>query len=287
MKFRHVKTFKTRFYEWEGTKSCRTQEGEVIVYGIPQTQSDVDLTPCIHKYNSTGELLQKWDGVQCAHDLPTPIFHLEIATTPYLVVSCVICRNMTLINTQDGSRMLTYTDGKRDKPVPGRMCDGPPGKLIAINFIQNRSEAIIFDCRSTKLKVTDLIPNDMDDPVFIAYLETQSTGGLVIACDWKHNTIIATSLSDKQLIWRLKGEVAGKKIRPNGMCTDDQGRLCAADGTNNRIVVLDGTTGCVLQVKELQEYGDIVNVLWCDTQHQLIVHHVNDGYEKMTYFDIM
>ncbi len=260
------------------------------MYGI--TRRDIIPPPTtIQKYNSSGDFLETWPAPQCEHT-PTPeighlsIFHIVVKNEPYLVISCILCRSMTLINTRDGSRIPTYTNGGRNKPVPGRMCDGPAGTFLAINSIRNRSEVIMFDCRNTSLAVNALIPKDMDDPVFIAYLETKSTGGLVIACDWKHSTIVATSLSDKKLIWRLQGEVKGKMIRPNGMDTDDEGRLYVGDGANSRIIVLDGSTGYELQVKELPEYGVIVNVLWCNIQHQLIVHHVNNGREQITYFGI-
>ncbi len=287
--FRNPKTFKTHFRQWIGTKSCSTLDGDVILYGSTRAQPDVDSPPCIHKYNSIGELRKTWPALQCAHER-TPIVHLDIMNMQYLAVSCIHCQNMTLINTEDDSRKSTYTGIEPNKPLAGRMCYGPPGKLFAINSVSNtipnKGQIVVFDCTNTNFKVADLIPVDMEEPVFVCYLKGGIAGGLVITSKWKQNTIIATSVAGKKLIWRLEGEVFGKKIQPSGMCADNDGRVYASDGCNNRILVLDGSTGYVLQAKELNEYGNIVNVLWCETQRQLIVHHVNEESEQITYFDM-
>ena len=93
---------------------------------------------------------------------------------------------------------------------------------------------------------------------------------------------------DKENVWKLEGELLRKTIDPQGICSDSSGRLFIADGKNQRILVLDGSTGLGLQALELSELGTILDVIWCDRKSQLIVHHKRSNeIRQITYFNFL
>ncbi len=244
-----------------------------------------DTPPVIHKYSRDGEILKTLQPPQCGHALTSDgksgqfIQTISIQGVPYLAVSCCMCHSIQLFNISNDARegtIITACKGMREEPAFYNMCEGPKDTLLAVSLTgqSDRPGAlIVFDCSSTSFTVKDTIPIKNKSVVFINYLEAGYTGGLVIASFWQENVICGTSLRDKQLVWRLHGEVMGKTITPRGMCIDDRGRLYAADGRNKRILVLDGSAGHVLQVVELPELGAIVEIAWCNTQPHLIVWH--------------
>ena len=75
-------------------------------------------------------------------------------------------------------------------------------------------------------------------------------------------------------MWEVVGEVAGKEIKPYGVCSDNDGNVFVADGNNERVLVLDSKTGQLLQVLLQEEKtGDIFDVCWTENQPQLTIRH--------------
>ena len=75
-------------------------------------------------------------------------------------------------------------------------------------------------------------------------------------------------------VWQLKGEVLGKKINPQGVSCDSEGRVYVGDYGNSRVLVVNGNTGEVIQ-ELLQGSGlGYVNRVCClSNPHQLLVQH--------------
>ncbi len=283
--------------DWDYTRFCATDEGEVILYGRTQPDS----LPVIHKYSRDGELLQTWQPPRCRH-APAPggdsynsFKTLSIQGVLYLAEACSRCQSIEVHKTSydatEGDTWInacTVADGEQHSF--GHICDGksPADTVLALSPRgYNACAVVVFDCSSTTFTVRDIIPNDNMRVRFFTFLECGYPGGLIISSDWKQNLICATSLADKQLIWRLHGEVMGKSINPNGMCTDDRGRLYVADGKNGRILVSDGSTGHILQVIQLSELGGILDVTWCNTQPNLIVwHRHGKANESISYYNV-
>ena len=86
--------------------------------------------------------------------------------------------------------------------------------------------------------------------------------------------IQAVRLSYGTVVWDIAGEVAGKEIKPYGVCNDSDGNIYVADSNNERILMLDSKTGELLQVLMQEEKtGDIFDVCWTESQPQLTVRH--------------
>ncbi len=75
-------------------------------------------------------------------------------------------------------------------------------------------------------------------------------------------------------VWQLQGKVLGKEIKPRSVSCDSEGRVYVADGNNSRVLLLDGSTGEVIQ-QLLQDAGleDVFNVCCLSNPHQLLVYH--------------
>ena len=69
--------------------------------------------------------------------------------------------------------------------------------------------------------------------------------------------IKAMRLGTKTHVWEFSEVVEGKTINPHGMCSDKAGHLYVADGSNDRLLVMDRSTGQLLMVL-LQEQEKIV-----------------------------
>ena len=269
--------------DWDYTRFCATDEGEVILYGRTQPDS----LPVIHQYSRDGELLQTWQPPRCRHATASvgrsynSFQTLSIQGALYLAMACSRCQiievHKTSSNTPEDDAWInacTVADGEQHSSI--YICAGksPADTVLAVSYLgQNACAVIVFDCSSTTFTVKDIISINNMIVRSVTFLESGYPGGLIIGSDWYQNMICATSLADKQLIWRLHVEVMGKSISPGGMCTDDRGRLYVADGINGRILVSDGSTGHILQVIELSDLGCIWQVAWCNTQPNLIVTH--------------
>ena len=86
-------------------------------------------------------------------------------------------------------------------------------------------------------------------------------------------------------VWQLQWgeEVLGKKVKPEGVSCDSEGRVYVADGGNSRVLVLNGYTGEVIQ--ELLKdagLGSVFNVCCLSNPHQLLVYHYPPPDKKPT-----
>ncbi len=87
-------------------------------------------------------------------------------------------------------------------------------------------------------------------------------------------------------IWRLGGKgvrVAGKMLDPWDFCTDDKGRVYVADGKNARVLVLDGSTGHLIQIL-LEGHELIRHISWDKGRQQLII---SDFENKITCYQVV
>ncbi len=229
------------------------------------------------------------------------MFECYILNTQHLAITCGQQNSITLHNTKDGTVTTAKwapTHAADDPGSYGLITRGPTGTVLA--YVRGEDPGVVvFDCDTTCFKQRDKIL--MGTGMYcstISYLATGSEGGLVVTSyiDYlPHDSlIIASSLSDKCPIWRLvREEVMGKMILPHAMCTDNMGRLYVVDSDtdnyrrnrSNRIVVLDGSTGCTLQVIHMPELGSILNIECCKEQpHFYMSHKADEADNKISCF---
>ncbi len=160
---------------------------------------------------------------------------------------------------EDGSITTAYSDPGEGQLAPANMVKGPEGTIIVSNRLLERREVHLFDTSSTVFTLQETLETSVA-PRTICYHNTGSMGDLVVTSDPFLGKISATGLQNKQLEWRLEGEVQGKIVQANQMRSGPNGQLFIADGINQRIITLDGSTGLILQVLELPQLGGIYGV---------------------------
>ncbi len=77
-------------------------------------------------------------------------------------------------------------------------------------------------------------------------------------------------------IWELSGNCCGHmEIQPHGVCTDGNGKIYIADGTNQRILVLN-TAGTFQRIIK-PDIGNAYQVGWVAVENRLVLWHDKDG----------
>ena len=74
-------------------------------------------------------------------------------------------------------------------------------------------------------------------------------------------------------IWTLSGVVDGHVIKANAVTSYKKGNFYISDIVNNRILMINGLTGDVLNILEETNKELINNLFWSVTQPNLIVVH--------------
>ena len=94
-------------------------------------------------------------------------------------------------------------------------------------------------------------------------------------------TIKAKNHVTGSVLWEFSQNVDDKLICPYGLCYNVDGRVYAADGVNEQVIVLNGKTGRFIQTLSAAGSGGMYDEYWRSEPPQLTVHH---GYteESMT-----
>ncbi len=226
------------------------------------------------------------------------LLHVTREGSEYIAVSCCHrnCREITIYTEADGS-LSAYKDPASGQPLPGPMCKGPEDLIFAINMRYAKThEVIAFKHQPDhQLVITASYEVDIKEPSYISYLDTD-TDSLLIASNWEHSAIVATSIITKQTVWIF--DVEGLKtlegfgecdIQLRGMCCDTRGRLYVGEWNKARVLIIDGSSGKLIQTLELPElYGAIWDLGWGETQPHLAVWHGHGmGNNKISYYDIL
>ena len=91
---------------------------------------------------------------------------------------------------------------------------------------------------------------------------------------YENNEIEALKFGSENPIWKLPGVVDGHMIKPDALTSDAEGNVYISDGTNNRILKINGLTGNVLNILLLEEREKRIDyLLWSDTEPNLTLIH--------------
>ena len=155
------------------------------------------------------------------------------------------------------------------------MCSGPgEGSLLVWD---RKSQAVIelqWDEGKKQLKEVSQVQTPGEWVQNMCYMPHAD---LVILSHYLGNIVQAVKLqggAGQPPVWQLKGEVLGKKIRPEGVSCDSEGRVYHADRGNSRVLIVNGYTGQVIQ-RLLQDagLGYVSRVCCLSNPHQLLVQH--------------
>ena len=86
----------------------------------------------------------------------------------------------------------------------------------------------------------------------------------------------------------ILGEVDGIPIEPHGLCSDERGRLFAADGSNSRILIINSYNGRLMQIIQLEQLGNICDLGYSKDDLSIVIQHsvsTNDK-EQISVFSL-
>ncbi len=118
----------------------------------------------------------------------------------------------------------------------------------------------------------------------LAYVERHK---LIVVVGLDAKCINAFQCPSGALQWKLHGSVAGKPVRPRGICCDQTtASLYVADYQNERVLVLDARSGRVREVVLKNKLGIIYDVSWNTEQPHLVVKHGQDQHYQISLFNV-
>ncbi len=252
-------------YRMEGVLCCYsltvTAAGEVVV--LVQTQSD---TYEAWWYNQQGKLIHTSPGPpQCGHEF-LKVLAVEVGGKQQVSLSCWQCQCIWLgawggrawsvawlANGEKGSVE------RKGQPWPYTMCQGKPGQIIAWNVQGGGKSVIMFNITQIPFRVVVPEIKIGMDVCDLCYCELPGVGGALAVTDGRSGFKLSMfSMDSGELLWSVQGwdergqsvKVAGAEWLPQGVCSDNRGRLYLADYHmgNSRIIVLSAASGSVLQV---------------------------------------
>ena len=182
----------------------------------------------------------------------------------------------------DGETGSELRDGH---PKPSIMCQGRPGQLIARNGRSADEECIsVFDI--TKIPFDVVIPriNLGRQVQYMCYCHLPGEGDALAFVDStavnSQSKLRMFSLESRKYLWGADGkdvrgqlrEVTGATWYPQGICSDNRGRLYVADWKhdNNRIIVFSAASGLVLQELKDQSLQQPMHLCWLEKTKSVI-----------------
>ena len=252
-------------YQLEGVESCWsltvTAAGDVVVW--VQTLSG---TYEAQWYEQQGRLIHTFlRPPQCGHD-DLKVLAVEVGGKQQVALSSHSDQCIWLGSRDTGAWSVAWqatgekgSEERKGQPKPCTMCQGKPGQIIAWNWHGDRRIVSVFDI--TQIPFCVVVPEmklEMN-ACHLCYCELPGVGGALAVTDGSDGyKLCMFSLDSGALLWSVGSEdergqqvkVAGTEWVPQGVCSDNRGRLYVADGkrVNDRIIVLSATSGSVLQV---------------------------------------
>ncbi len=281
-----VSGFTTQLVGWPCTRFCALRDGGVVLCG----KTSEDATPILHHYSQQGELINTWLALPCSkehEEFNNFLLEIFIDSKQYLATQCCHyeCAEISLYSLPSGDVQSVYKGKPGEETVkPWAMCLGPDNTILATDWSGDGKSVAQFTWNGTQLVMMKTIPTEIEYPFSVHYSE-----GRVFTCDWDEQVIWAVDYTSGETLWKVQGEVHGKPCNPHNMCSDTQGGLYVADGRNKRVLVLQASTGVVIQEIDMEGLGLIAGVAWCSTQPHLVVWHGwgdKDEKNRISYYNI-
>ncbi len=273
----------TQVTEWEMKidAMCATAAGDIVVR-MGSGRGEIQLC------DRRGRTHTKYPGLCTCATIYKNIS--ELISGQYLAEFCTKCNGIKVVDMVTHEVHKAYSGGslyKRDVKL-NAMCSGP-GKGSLLVWDYNSDNVIELQWIEGKKKLNEVrrvrVPGGnvfnmcympYADLVILSRLETAQYADLVILSRLER-VVQAVKLqggADQPPVWQLQGEVLGKKMDPEHVSCDSEGRVYVTDGDNSRVLVLNGYTGEVMQ-QLLQDagVGRVFSVCCLSNPHQLLVGH--------------
>ena len=182
--------------------------------------------------------------------------------------SCDVIRRYNLAD----KRFLDVITGIQ----PRKICQGPNGSIL-VSDDRNVILQLQWDDFMTRLAITKQFHADVNIIKGLSYVKMRDLLVVSTSCP---ALLKAVSLRNQTPVWKCDPITGG--FEPRGLCTTPNGKLYIADGSGERLLVVDsynGTLGSVQQNGEA-EAGWIWDVCWSDAQPHVIVLFGADDHNK-------
>ncbi len=196
----------------------------------------------------------------------------EMIAGKYLADLCCRCGEIRVVDMATHHVYRAYSSSNQSLCA---MCSGPgEGSLLVWDW---RSEAVIQLQWNEATKKFDEVRRVQVWGDIVYHMCYMPHTDLVILSRPFGHMVHAVKLlggAGQPPVWQLHGEVLGKRIDPRGVSCDSQGHLYIADLDNSRVLVVNGSTGEVVQ-QLLQDpgLGRVEDVCCMSNPRQLLVRY--------------
>ncbi len=154
-------------------------------------------------------------------------------------IQCDVIRRYLLIINEETCGSVIYE--KCGGPM--KMCPGPDGSLLVLTKKEMlRLRWNSSDAKYELVKKARSPMKNVDDMYYV-----QGTG-LLVCSSSQRKRVQAFDLDTGLLQWQFDQKVCGQDPNPFGLSSDSVGKIYVADGKNERLLVLDSTSGKLIQV---------------------------------------
>ncbi len=212
----------------------------------------------LHQYRLEGRRLQKLRHVKwpCENEpVNKAMLGVMVEGKEFLAVACDDCRDIKLMNLETGETHVAYRSEKK----PYKLCHGEAGRMWICSY--NDKAVRELNCSSETFTETGRTVNTSGAWRIMCYLPDPYRA-LVFACFFI-GLVQAVSCETGQQLWKLQGEVDGKKITPWRVVFHPQlSLLISVDRDQKRLLLSDPGSGEPMQSIGVPEDGlwDVVGL---------------------------
>ena len=213
--------------------------------------------------------VDKTNKAPCEH-YNTKLLGLLINNKELLAVSCTACFKIYILNLETEQVVEAFKGEWVEY-----MCHGRKGRM----FVESSGDTVMeLDCSLSRFTSKNTIHIGLEYCWSLCYLSTHNC--LVVS---NRVEIRAVSCWDSSLVWRVQGEVEGKKINPCALLLFRDSVL-VADRDNERIIVVDPSDGSYIKTIQTPGVGTIRRLGLYNTQ--IVMLNGNVHKPKLSFFDI-
>ena len=186
-------SFDSGLVEWDWTRSCLLQNGDIILYG---------------KTVGNNRTINVYRQGKCVESLRPPCEHESIRLQPIQSTECIAiscgdpgsCHEIYLLDPHTRRVTSAY---KTPDLGPGKMCVGEPGTLYVEHLVKGVSLVVKLDIRDKLFKDTGHRVNSGMENIY-GFHYTTVPQKMLLFTRWKSNTIQAVDAMDGSLLWKVQ-----------------------------------------------------------------------------------